>query len=103
MKRLVIATALAAFAIGGVAHAAAQAEEPEEAANSRKDSRAKAVDRFCIQQTGSRVSAARAARSKSEERDCVSAGGRVYTREDIDATGSPDLRDALRRLDPAIN
>ena len=64
--------------------------------------RASASDRFCIRETGSRVTAARNARSKRAEQECTTAGGRVYTREDIDRTGSADIKDALRRLDPSI-
>ena len=59
-------------------------------------------DRFCIQETGSRIVASRN-KSKKADKDCVSANGRVYTRQDIESTGSVDLRDALRRLDPSIN
>ena len=66
-----------------------------------KDSR-KPDDSFCIEQTGSRITAARNARSRSDQKECVAAGGRVYTREDIERSGSPDLRDALRRLDPSL-
>ena len=48
------------------------------------------------------MTAARNARSKRAEQECTTAGGRVYTREDIDRTGSADIKDALRRLDPSI-
>ena len=94
------ALALVAFAAApAVAHAQ---DEPEEAARMRAKDARKADDRFCIEQTGSRITAARNARSKSDQKECVNAGGRVYTREDIDRSGSVDLQDALRRLDPSL-
>ena len=99
--------AFAIAALSVLAFAAAPAlvhaqEEPEEAARSRAKDARKADDRFCIEQTGSRITAARNARSRSDEKECVNAGGRVYTREDIQRSGSVDLQDALRRLDPSL-
>lgn len=108
MKNLLTAMSMSiAIAAAGIAFgAAAQEVEPEEQAReeakeARKD-RESATDRFCIQQTGSRIVASRNARSRSERADCVASGGRVYTREDIQRTGSTDLADALRRLDPSL-
>ncbi|WP_024891151.1 hypothetical protein [Luteimonas huabeiensis] len=98
MKRLLLATALMGLAFG----AFAQQAEPEEEARLSRAERAAANERFCIQETGSRIVATRNARSRGERDACVSAGGRVYTREEIDRTGSADMRDALRRLDPSI-
>ena len=101
-KVLITAATLAALAFVAAPIAAHAQDEPEEAARSRaKDSR-QADDRFCIEQTGSRITAARNARSRGDQKECVGAGGRVYTREDIERSGSADLRDALRRLDPSI-
>lgn len=104
MKRLLIASALLAFAGAVSAQSADMAEEPEEANRSRAAAKAqtKSSDRICIEQTGSRITAARNARSKGAERDCVAAGGRVYTRGDIENSGEADLADALRKLDPSI-
>jgi len=105
MKRLLLAMALSGFALAATAQANPPAEEPEEAASASLDAEAKAdakTDRFCVRQTGSRVTASRNARSKDEQKDCVAAGGRVYTRADIQRTGSTDIADALRRLDPSI-
>lgn len=98
MKRLLIAGMLLGFACA----AAAQDVEPEEQATSTRADRAKASEPFCIRETGSRVIAHRNARNKKERSECVAAGGRVYTRDDIERTGSVDLLDALRRLDPSI-
>ena len=102
MKHACIIAALAALAFAAVPVAVHAQDEPEEAARSQAREARKADDRFCIEQTGSRITAARNARSRSEQKDCVAAGGRVYTREDIERSGSTDLRDALRRLDPSI-
>jgi outer membrane cobalamin receptor len=76
-------------------------EEPEETGRaSARDKRPD--DRFCLRETGSRIVATRN-KSKKADEECVNASGRVYTREDIERTGSVDMRDALRRLDPSIN
>lgn len=102
MKQLLLAASLAAVAFAAAPLHAQSQPEPEEEARSRAKAEQKDEDRFCIQQTGSRVIAARNARSRSDEKECVNAGGRVYTRADIESTGSIDLKDALRRLDPRI-
>lgn len=102
MKQLLLAATLAAAAFATAPVHAQSQSEPEEEARSRARPEQKRDDRFCIQQTGSRIVAARNARSRSDEKECVNAGGRVYTREDIESTGSVDLMDALRRLDPSI-
>lgn len=70
---------------------------PQRDSDARRDD-----DRFCIQETGSRIVASRNARSNSERKECVNAGGRVYTREDIERTGSTNLKEALQRLDPSV-
>ena len=105
MKRLLLAMALSGFALAAAAQGNPPAEEPEEAASTSLEAEAEAdakTDRFCIRETGSRITASRNARSKEAEKDCVAAGGRVYTRADIERTGSTDIADALRRLDPSI-
>jgi outer membrane cobalamin receptor len=101
MKYTLMAGALVAMAFASAPMLVHAQDEPEEAAQSRAKPK-KSDDRFCIQETGSRVVAARNARSRSDEKECVSAGGRVYTRADIDSTGSVDIKDALRKLDPSI-
>src|SRR5690554_4387173 len=107
MKRLVIAiSATFAIAAAGAAFGPmAQENEPEEQAReqAREARKDKGAERFCIRETGSRIVANRNARSKAEREECVAAGGRVYTRDDIRRTGSTDLADALRRLDPSIH
>lgn len=90
-----------ALAIAVPATALAQEEEVEETGNATAKKKGAADDRFCMKETGSRVVASRN-RSKKHDEECVNAAGRVYTREDIERTGSTDLKDALRRLDPSI-
>ncbi len=102
MKHVFVTAALAALVFAAAPAAVHAQDEPEEAARTRAKEARRADDRFCIEQTGSRIVAARNARSKSDEKECVNAGGRVYTREDIERTGSVDLQDALRRLDPRL-
>lgn len=104
MKHVFVTAALAAIALTFAAAPVAvhAQDEPEEAARSRAKEARKPDDRICVEQTGSRVIAARNARSRSDEKECIAGGGRVWTRAEIERTGSIDLRDALRRLDPAI-
>ena len=107
MKRLLIAgsVTLAMSAAGALSGPMAQEVEPEEQAReqAREARKDKDAERFCIQETGSRIIANRNARSNAERKECVAAGGRVYTREEIERTGSTNLRDALRKLDPVIH
>ncbi|MCD9045853.1 MULTISPECIES: hypothetical protein [unclassified Luteimonas] len=98
MKRLMLATALLGLAFG----VSAQQAEPEEDVRLTRAERAAANERYCIRETGSRITASREARSRSERDACINAGGRVYTREDIERSGGVDVKDALRRLDPSI-
>lgn len=65
----------------------------------------------CLRYTGSRISAVESRRmARAERRQGVDGQppcnrllpGRAYTREDIERTGSIDLAEALRRLDPAV-
>lgn len=73
--------------------AAAKPASKEEAAEDEVSGRS------CLKETGSRL----APRPDSKGRKCVNAIGRSYTREDLDRTGTIDLGDALRRLDPAVH
>jgi hypothetical protein len=52
-----------------------------------------ALSRPCMQ-TGSRITL--------KEGECSPHPGRVYTREQLDSTGSFDVAEALRKLDPSI-
>lgn len=53
--------------------------------------------RNCMRYTGTRI-----VRNKRGEPECLGANGRVYSRADIDSTGSVELSEALRKLDPSI-
>ena len=61
-------------------------------------------DRFCLRETGSRITrhSQRRDAQHRRDRDCGSFYGRAYTREDLDSTGAIDIADALRRLDTSI-
>jgi len=68
--------------------------------------------RDCMRYTGSHILARRSERNAApaetdavgelDRDECISANGRVYSRDDLMRTGETDIADALRRLDPAI-
>lgn len=114
MKRLMLATALSAFAfvaaaqtpnpqapVEPAAQLAAQADARADAsADASADAQAqpakkKLSDARCLRQTGSRI------QSKSKQ-DCA-AYGRSYSRDDLNGTGEVDVASALRKLDPAVH
>lgn len=112
MKRLVFFPVLLGLAFGAVAQTPALAEPTaaqaaatpasDTAQPAPKDEVAKkdeATDRNCLKETGSRL----APRPDSKGRKCVNATGRSYTKGDLDSTGAIDLKDALRKLDPAVH
>lgn len=103
MNRLLVAAVLLAFPLAAAAQSVTvtDAAMPLEA-DMRIDGKGSAKDRFCVQQTGSRITEMRNVKSKAPEKECVLSGGRVYTREDIRNTGEFDLASALRKLDPSI-
>lgn len=94
---LVLALGLAAASAAGASEPAASGTTAANAEQAKSD---KDEDRACLRHTGSHL-VSHGRRGKAG-RDCAIASGRVYTREDLDRTGSVDLADALRRLDPAI-
>jgi hypothetical protein len=79
MKRLALTAALLGLAFAASAQTAAPAGN-------------------CLKHTGSRL-----IRADNKGRKCAIATGRAYNRDDIDRTGAVDLRDAIRRLDPAVH
>lgn len=110
MKRLALTATLLGLAFAASAQTTAPAEPAEPAtpqaadaapaqasANQDKADAKEAEDRNCLQYTGSRL-----IRADSKGRKCANATGRSYSKEDIDRTGAVDLRDALRKLDPAV-
>lgn len=110
MKRLMLATALSAFAFVAAAQTpnpqapVETAAQPAAQADARADASAdaqaqpakkKLSDARCLRQTGSRI------QSKSKQ-DCA-AYGRSYSRDDLNGTGEVDVASALRKLDPAVH
>ncbi|MFQ6310158.1 hypothetical protein [Lysobacter capsici] len=110
MKRLMLATALSAFAFVAAAQTpnpqapVETAAQPTAQADARADASAdaqaqpakkKLSDARCLRQTGSRI------QSKSKQ-DCA-AYGRSYSRDDLNGIGEVDVASALRRLDPAVH
>lgn len=106
MKRLALSTILFGLAFTASAQTAAPtpaspapqsnatAVGPDTVGGSKEDP----ADRNCLKETGSRV-----IRADSKGRKCANATGRAYDRKDIDQTGAVDLKDALRKLDPAVH
>lgn len=112
MKRLMLATALSAFAFVAAAQTpntqarVETAAQPAVQADVRVDANANAdtqaqpakkklSDAHCLRQTGSRI------QSKAKQ-DCA-AHGRSYSRDDLNGTGEVDVASALRKLDPAVH
>lgn len=56
---------------------------------------AQAIERDCVQSTGSRI------RRANDE--CLPVAGRAYGRSDIDRRGAGDVGQALAAMDPSIN
>ena len=115
MQRLVLATLLSALVFAAQAQTPAPAEAQagladtvvpaatpagEAEADAAETATARDLnDRRCLTQTGSRISP----RADSKGRKCTNAAGRAYSREDLNRTGTVDLAEALRRLDPAVH
>ena len=109
---------LAVAAAVGVMTVPAMAVEPTSKPSDSARAHAGSERPHCLRDTGSRIVSAhnervrREVRRSNQDTDttepgaaatrCVSAHGRVYSREDLDSTGAIDLGDALRQLDPAI-
>lgn len=113
MKRLVFSPLLLGLAFAAVAQTpapvpvettapqASTVPASDAARSASKDevaSKDDVSDRSCLKETGSRL----APRPDSKGRKCINATGRAYTKDDLDSTGAIDLKDALRRLDPAV-
>lgn len=107
MKPTALSAALFALAFAASAQTAAPATSPAPAdataigpeaveASTATDAPA---DRNCLKETGSRIAPA----SDRKGRKCINANGRSYDREAIDQTGSTDMREVLRKLDPAVH
>lgn len=111
LHRLAVAAAVGVMTVPAMA--AEPTSKPPDSARARVDSERP----HCLRDTGSRIVSAHNERVRREARRshrdttepgaaaarCVSAHGRVYSREDLDSTGAIDLGDALRQLDPGIH
>ena len=107
MKRVLLASLLCGFTCAVSAQSVTISAETDTTADlaqrdARDDEEQWFADRNCMRQTGSRIVARHNAQRDNTERRCVSANGRVYTREDLRSTGVVDLGEALRKLDPSI-
>ena len=102
---LALATVLSATAFAAVAQPVDPAVEPQAgAADTTADLD---VDRRCLEETGSRVTAdpqPATAKDNTERdgHDCALGNGTVYTRGDIDRTGRTTVKEALQALDPRL-
>ena len=102
MNRLIIAT-LCAAGLLGIPACATQQTGATDYARTKPSAAATPVDeRFCLRYTGTRIDLTRHRRTADLDQRCIAAGGRVYTREDLERTGEIDLANALRMLDPGI-
>lgn len=111
MKRPAFPQLLLLILIGGFAGmAAAQTPAPattaDDGATAIGTSATDSVGiRNCLQDTGSRITAAANAKARKagrKERECANSPGRSYSKDDIDRTGQTDIASALRQLDPSI-
>ena len=99
--RLVLATLLLSAAVPAVAQDT-PSPQPAPASQAATPVSEKAdVDRYCLRETGTRIRA-HATRANGR-RGCPSMrSGRVYTQEDLRATGEISIAEALRRLDTSV-
>lgn len=105
-----LAVALASCAASAQAQAAdpASAATPAQAQESPPAKAKAADDAHCLRYTGSYIVASKNKQDdmrngSAGHRHCISAAGRVYTREDMQNTGQTDIGQALRMLDPAVH
>lgn len=106
-----LAAALSATAFTAVSQPVDPAAPPvaEDAATERQVAleEDRNVDRNCLEETGSRVTAdsqpaTRKDHSEQAGHDCAIGNGTVYTRGDIDSTGRTTVKEALQALDPRV-
>jgi hypothetical protein len=105
MNRIAITVLLSAIAFGASAQTptADPAVQADQAVQVDADSADVTVitgtettnDRNCLRETGSHL-------TNKQRKECVSANGSSYSREDIDRTGATTLGEALARLSPSV-
>jgi len=99
MNKFVVSLLLSTFALGAQAQTASQAAvqvQDKSADVTVISGNDQANDRNCLRETGSHIV------NKGNKKTCINANGKSFSRADIERTGTTDLADALRRLDPAI-
>lgn len=111
MSRMILTIAMAPLLCGiafaaGAQNASVALGGDANASDAQRDDGA-AVDAsadrpFCLRETGSQITTRYNSRREERDKQCVSANGRAYSREDIERTGETDLADALRKLDTSI-
>lgn len=101
---------LAAFSASAQTATSAGLQPQDEASEAQALAEQEREDarRNCLRYTGTHLGPnPRVARDqddtvRADGKKCVTASGRVYTREDLDSTGHVDLKSALRSLDTGI-
>ena len=100
--RLVLAAALLLTAAMPAVAQYSPSPQPSPASQAATPAAEKAeVDRYCLRETGTRIRTH--AVKANARRGCPSMrSGRVYTQDDLRATGETNIADALRRLDTSV-
>ena len=101
MNRIILSLILSVFAFGANAQtpapdATVQVQDKSAEVTVITGDADKTNDRHCLRETGSHI-------VSKHKKSCVNANGSTYTREDIDRTGTTDLADTLRHMDPSIH
>jgi hypothetical protein len=111
MKRLLLASLMLGFACAAQAQSSGsvtvkdEADQPlaqMQAADAADQNADRLSDRNCLRSTGSLTTTRYNARVEREKQKCISANGRSYTQEELRETGTTDIGEALRRLDPSV-
>lgn len=106
IRNLITALALSSTFAAGIASAAPLTAQPNDSKARADDTTTITADapvneRYCLRHTGSHIYTS--THDRKEYKGCVNANGRVYTRDDIQRTGTDNVADALRKLDPSIH
>ncbi|MFS8063275.1 MAG: hypothetical protein ACMG5Z_01680 [Luteimonas sp.] len=112
MKRLLLTSLLVGFAFAASAQNVGVTTQPTVQDDLHSDIATRDVrDHTCLRETGSLIATARnqrdMRRARAQHEPTVevkcSEYGRAYTQEEIRRTGSLNLADALRQLDPTVH
>lgn len=104
-RHFLLTAAVASVLATGIAYAAPLTSKTTDSNATSKDTTTITAstptnERYCLRHTGSHI--ATSTNDRKEYTQCVNANGRVYTRDDIERTGTNNVADALRKLDPSI-